>query len=119
PPEVDLAAFRIVQESVTNVVRHADTDACVVAVDHRTAGELSVEVTDRGRGLGPVRGAGGGFGLAGLRERVALLRGEFEAGPLPGGGFRVAARLPVPVAVSVSVPGSSGSSGLSAGEAGA
>ncbi|MEU3561025.1 sensor histidine kinase [Kitasatospora sp. NPDC006786] len=101
PPEVDLAAFRIVQESVTNVVRHADVDACVVAVDHRTAGELSVEVTDRGRGRG--RAPGAGFGLAGLRERAVLLRGEFEAGPLPGGGFRVAARLPVPV--SVSVPG--------------
>ncbi|MGW3230510.1 sensor histidine kinase [Kitasatospora sp. NPDC001095] len=109
PPEVDLAAFRIVQESVTNVVRHADVGACVVTVDHRAAGELSVEVADRGSGSG--EGPGGGFGLAGLRERVALLRGEFEAGPLPGGGFRVAARLPVPVpasaSVSVSGPGSS------------
>ncbi|MFJ7908986.1 sensor histidine kinase [Kitasatospora sp. NPDC096204] len=101
PPEVDLAAFRIVQESVTNVVRHADVGACVVTVDHRAAGELSVEVTDRGGG--PGKGPGGGFGLAGLRERVALLRGEFEAGPLPGGGFRVAARLSVPVSVPVSV----------------
>ncbi|WP_316525687.1 sensor histidine kinase [Kitasatospora brasiliensis] len=97
PPEVDLAAFRIVQESVTNVLRHADVGACVVSVDHRTAGELSVAVTDRGQGRGP--GPGGGFGLAGLRERVALLGGEFDAGPLPGGGFRVAARLPVPETV--------------------
>ncbi|MFE7528822.1 sensor histidine kinase [Kitasatospora sp. NPDC057542] len=106
PPEVDLAAFRIVQESVTNVVRHADIGACVVVVDHRTPEELSVEVTDRGRGRG--QGPGGGFGLAGLRERVALLSGEFEAGPLPGGGFRVAARLPVPVDGAGSAPGPSG-----------
>ncbi|MBD0669881.1 sensor histidine kinase, partial [Streptomyces sp. CBMA156] len=95
PPEVDLAAFRIVQESVANVVRHAGVGACVVAVDHRTVGELSVEVTDEGRGRdraagpsGAVSGAvgrvgagpGAGFGLVGLRERVGLLRGEFEAG---------------------------------------
>ncbi|SOB79384.1 sensor histidine kinase [Streptomyces sp. 1331.2] len=97
PPEVDLAAFRIVQESVTNVVRHADVRACVVSVDRRTAGELSVEVTDRGRGHGTAPGSG--VGLAGLRERVALLHGGFEAGPRPGGGFRVAATLPVPAAV--------------------
>ncbi|MFD8706002.1 sensor histidine kinase [Kitasatospora sp. NPDC059648] len=92
PPEIDLSAFRIIQESVTNVLRHADVRDCLVTVG-RTAGELRVEITDRGRGHGT---APGGFGLAGLRERVALLHGEFEAGPRPEGGFRVAARLPVP-----------------------
>ncbi|MFJ4184498.1 sensor histidine kinase [Kitasatospora sp. NPDC089509] len=96
PPEIDLSAFRIVQESVTNVVRHAQARDCLVTVG-RTAGELSVEVTDRGRGHGSTPGTG--FGLAGLRERVALLHGEFEAGPRPDGGFRVAARLPIPESV--------------------
>ncbi|WBP85354.1 sensor histidine kinase [Kitasatospora cathayae] len=93
PPEIDLSAFRIIQESVTNVVRHAGVRDCLVTVG-RTAGELSVEITDRGRGHGTAPGSG--FGLAGLRERVALLHGEFEAGPRPDGGFRVAARLPIP-----------------------
>ncbi|MBD0695997.1 sensor histidine kinase [Streptomyces sp. CBMA123] len=98
PPEIDLSAFRIIQESVTNVVRHAQVRDCLVTVD-RAAGELSVEITDRGRGHGTAPGSG--FGLAGLRERVALLHGEFEAGPRPDGGFRVAARLPVPAPAEV------------------
>ncbi|MFH8385650.1 sensor histidine kinase [Kitasatospora sp. NPDC018058] len=98
PPEIDLSAFRIIQESVTNVVRHAEVGDCLVTVDRSREGELAVEITDRGRGRGRGRGGapGAGFGLAGLRERVALLHGEFEAGPRPGGGFRVAARLPIP-----------------------
>ncbi|WP_030243138.1 sensor histidine kinase [Streptomyces sp. NRRL S-350] len=118
PAEVDLAAFRILQEAVTNVVRHADVRACVVRVDRRTAGELSIEVTDRGRGPGTARG--GGFGLAGLRERVALLHGEFAAGPCPDGGFRVAAKLPVPVptGAGAAVPAAAGAHGAD-GEAGA
>ncbi|MFJ3216321.1 sensor histidine kinase [Kitasatospora sp. NPDC086801] len=103
PPEIDLSAFRVIQESVTNVVRHAGTRSCRVLVDRRTAGEVAVEITDRGRGTGTGTGTstarGGGFGLAGLRERVGLLDGEFEAGPRPEGGFRVAARLPIPVEV--------------------
>lgn len=93
PPEVDLSAFRIVQESVTNVVRHARAGSCRVSIDCRDT-ELAIEVVDRGPGSGGP--AGSGFGLAGMRERVALLRGEFSAGPRPGGGFKVAARLPLP-----------------------
>ncbi|WP_380282050.1 sensor histidine kinase [Kitasatospora purpeofusca] len=93
PPEIDLAAFRIVQESVANVVRHAAAPSCRVTVDHRHPAEIAIEVTDRGRGHGTAPGAG--YGLAGLRERVALLHGEFDAAPRPGGGFRVAARLPI------------------------
>ncbi|MEU1889883.1 sensor histidine kinase [Streptomyces pristinaespiralis] len=96
PPEVDLSAYRIVQESVTNVVRHAGTRACRVTVEHQEDG-LSVEVVDEGRGHGAM--ADTGFGLVGMRERVGLLHGEFSAGPRPGGGFRVAARLPVPAGV--------------------
>ncbi|NGO79651.1 sensor histidine kinase [Streptomyces sp. YC504] len=92
PPDIDLAAYRLVQEAVTNVVRHAKTEACEVRVEYGKS-ELALEITDRGRGPG---GSGGGFGLVGMRERVALLNGEFSAGARTGGGFRVAARLPLP-----------------------
>jgi signal transduction histidine kinase len=103
PPDIDLAAYRIVQESVTNVVRHAGVRSCQVLItrDDRT---LAVEVADRGHGSGGGTtgdGCGGGTtgtgcGLAGMRERVALLRGEFSAAPQPEGGFLVTARLPLP-----------------------
>ena len=92
PADIDLSAFRIVQEAVTNVVRHAGTGQCSVLIDQQD-GQLSIEVTDGGRG-GSV--AGTGYGITGMRERAALLGGDFSAGPRPGGGFRVAARLPVP-----------------------
>ncbi|SOB81679.1 sensor histidine kinase [Streptomyces sp. 1331.2] len=97
PADVDLAAFRIVQESVTNVLKHAGTRDCHVTVDYRPH-ELAVTVVDSGAGR-PTASPGTGYGIAGLRERVALLHGEFTAGPRPGGGFRVAARLPIPVEV--------------------
>ncbi|AWZ03991.1 MULTISPECIES: histidine kinase [unclassified Streptomyces] len=92
PPDVDLAAFRIVQEAVTNVVRHSGTRECSVTLDYREDA-LAVDIVDLGSG-GAV--AGSGYGIAGMRERVGLLRGEFSAGPGPEGGFRVAARLPAP-----------------------
>lgn len=97
PPDIDLSAFRIIQESVTNVVRHAGTRACRVTVDYREGEELALEITDDGLGRGSSTDTG--FGLAGMRERVALLHGEFTAAPRPEGGFRVTARLPLPVAV--------------------
>ncbi|WP_055529748.1 sensor histidine kinase [Streptomyces graminilatus] len=103
PPDVDLSAFRIVQESVTNVVRHADARACRVTLDYRAADALAIEVTDDGRGHGSATDTG--FGLAGMRERVALLDGEFTAGPRPEGGFRVAAQLPVPLTVTLQAAG--------------
>ncbi|MGW6059508.1 sensor histidine kinase [Streptomyces sp. NPDC055189] len=94
PPDIDLAAFRILQEALTNVVRHSGADTCRVTVERRE-GELSLAVEDDGRGGLP---AGTGFGLVGMRERVALLHGRFTAGPRPGGGFRVSALLPLPEA---------------------
>ena len=97
PPDIDLSAFRIIQEAVTNVVRHAGTDRCLVWIDQQD-GYLSIEVTDSGRGahVGKIGTTGTGYGITGMRERAALLGGDFSTGPRPGGGFRVAARLPVP-----------------------
>ncbi|MFD5321018.1 sensor histidine kinase [Streptomyces sp. NPDC127098] len=96
PPEIDVSAYRIVQEAVTNVVRHSGADRCRVTIDQRGE-ELSIEVLDGGNGVGTATGTG--WGLVGMRERVALLHGEFTAGPLAGGGFLVSARLPLPVGV--------------------
>lgn len=91
PAAVDQAAFRIVQEAVTNVVRHSGADRCQVVIDYRD-GDLAVAVTDDGRGAAD---PGTGYGITGMRERVSLLAGEFSAGPRPEGGFQVAARFPV------------------------
>ncbi|MFC9392862.1 sensor histidine kinase [Streptomyces sp. NPDC057027] len=102
PPDIDLSAFRIVQESVTNVVRHSGAASCTVTVDQRDPETLAVTVEDRGPVPGHARvspGPGSGYGLTGMRERVAVLHGEFSAGPRPGGGFRVTARLPLPTGV--------------------
>ncbi|MGO9668612.1 MAG: sensor histidine kinase [Streptosporangiaceae bacterium] len=96
PADIDLSAFRIIQEAVTNVVRHAGTGQCQVAIDQRD-GQLSIEVTDSGRGGSA---AGTGYGITGMRERATLLGGDFSAGPRPGGGFRVTARLPLPAPAS-------------------
>jgi signal transduction histidine kinase len=92
PADIDASAFRIIQEAVTNVVRHAGTGRCQVSISQQD-GQLSIEVTDSGRGGS---GAGTGYGITGMRERAALLGGDFSAGPRPGGGFRVTARLPLP-----------------------
>jgi signal transduction histidine kinase len=98
PPAVDTAAFRIVQESLTNVIRHAGPARATVAVRHRDDG-VEIEVTDDGRGAvdgnGAADGGGGGHGLAGMRERVALLGGALYAGTRRSGGYRVRARLPL------------------------
>ncbi|MFJ5926373.1 sensor histidine kinase [Kitasatospora sp. NPDC092948] len=96
PPGLELAGYRVVQEAVTNVVRHAGTDRCRVLLDYR-ADALALTVSDEGRGGGP--GGGGGHGLAGMRERVAVHGGEFRAGRRPAGrGFEVSAVLPLAVA---------------------
>ncbi|WP_392896843.1 sensor histidine kinase [Streptomyces sp. LN699] len=101
PTDIDLSAYRIVQEALTNVVRHAGTGQCRVSIDHGEE-ELSVEVVDDGRGA-TATGPGHGFGIVGMRERVALLHGRLSVGPRPEGGFRVAARLPLPEPVGVAV----------------
>jgi signal transduction histidine kinase len=94
PFGVDVAAFRIVQEALTNVARHAGPATATVQIAYG-ARDLTVQVDDDGRG--PVHQAktGSGKGIVGMRERVAALSGELEAGPRPGGGFRVRARLPL------------------------
>ena len=92
PPGVDLSAYRIVQEALTNALRHAGDASARVVLRYR-ADALEVEVADDGRG--PTRDDGaGGHGLIGMRERVQLFGGELEAGARPGGGFAVRARLP-------------------------
>jgi signal transduction histidine kinase len=94
PADIDLSAYRIVQESLTNVVRHAGTDACRVLVSYADDA-LFLEVVDAGAGASATVP---GMGITGMGERVSLLHGEFSAGPRPGGGFRVAARIPLPEA---------------------
>jgi signal transduction histidine kinase len=151
PASIDLSAYRIVQEALTNVVKHARTSSCRVLLGYRDD-ELIIEVTDNGAGMPASELAGGGLsggglarhgsaapngaalmsrngtslhgvdvldgapappddgpapvaslpgaghGIIGMRERVTLLGGEFSAGPLPGYGFRVSARIPLPAA---------------------
>jgi signal transduction histidine kinase len=135
PASIDLSAYRIVQEALTNVVKHARTSSCRVLIGYGRE-ELILEVTDNGAGLaelatagisqhrtgaaGPGTGGGtaldvrpapgwsaagdfagvtlggSGHGIIGMRERVTLLGGEFSAGPRPGYGFQVIARIPLP-----------------------
>lgn len=94
PAGVDLAAFRIVQESLTNVTRHADGAHATVRVTYGD-GDVTVQIDDDGRGVSAQRGPGRGSGIAGMRERAAALGGSLEAGPRSRGGFRVRARLPL------------------------
>ena len=94
-PGVELAAYRIVQEALTNARRHAPGAAVDVELQY-TAGALAVRVRDNGPG--PPRAApDGGHGLAGMRERAAAVGGELRTGAAPGGGFLVVARLPAKV----------------------
>ena len=97
PAGVDLSAYRIVQEALTNVVKHAGPARAQVTIGYHDQ-DVTVEVTDNGRGGTAPTGDGHarvGHGLIGMRERVAVFGGDLEAGPRPGGGFRVAARLPL------------------------
>jgi signal transduction histidine kinase len=94
PPEADQAAYRIVQEALTNVSRHAG-HACAAVHLHYTPETLSVQVVDDGQGtVTSTRPSGPGLGLVGMRERVSALGGRLQAGPQDGGGFRVRAELP-------------------------
>jgi signal transduction histidine kinase len=92
PAGLDLTAYRLVQEGLTNAMKHAHADRAEVVVRYRD-GELELEVADNGQGAAD--GSGGGHGLVGMRERVAVYGGELEATPRPEGGFRLRARLPL------------------------
>jgi signal transduction histidine kinase len=93
PSGAGLSAYRIVQEALTNVLKHGGTTAAVHVTSSPSV--VVVEVLDPGRVSGPGEPVpGAGHGLVGMRERVALFGGTFEAGPAPGGGFRVRATLP-------------------------
>jgi signal transduction histidine kinase len=93
PPGVDVSAYRIVQEALTNALKHAGPARATVFVRY-AADALELEVVDDGSGAGV--GGGPGHGLVGIRERVGVYGGDLEAGAQPEGGFRVRARLPLP-----------------------
>ena len=103
PSGLDLAAYRVVQEALTNVLQHAGPARTVVHIEYRPR-ELQIKVSDDGRPDGPGAAYGqppgpGGRGLIGLRERIAIYHGELHAGPRPGGGWRISATIPLePVA---------------------
>jgi signal transduction histidine kinase len=92
PAGVDTTAYRLVQEALTNAVKHANADRAEVVVRYGN-GTVELIVSDDGRGDGD--GGGSGHGLVGMRERVSAYGGELEAGPKTGGGFRLRATLPV------------------------
>ena len=93
PAAVDVSAYRIVQEALTNVLKHAGPAHAEVAVGCAD-GAVTIEVTDDGPGVTAAAGSGG-QGLTGMRERVSIFGGELRAGPRPGGGYAVRARLPL------------------------
>ncbi|WP_238153878.1 sensor histidine kinase [Streptomyces xinghaiensis] len=101
PARVELSAYRIVQEALTNVLKHSGPRTRAEVRLRRDGGDLTIEVVDDGRGAavpsvsaaGP-HGGVAGHGIVGMRERALLLGGSLDAGPRPGGGFRLTARLP-------------------------
>ncbi|MEY9875274.1 signal transduction histidine kinase [Streptacidiphilus sp. MAP12-33] len=97
PSGVGLAAFRIVQEGLTNVLRHSSARSTEVILDFRTEGRLLLTLQDPGPAstTGGARAGGSGAGLVGMRERASALGGSVEAGPTASGGFRVHAQLPL------------------------
>jgi signal transduction histidine kinase len=114
-PGVDLAAYRVVQEALTNVIKHAGAARAAVTLEYRPD-DLLITVTDDGRptwppapgSSGPGPSGPGGRGLIGLRERIAIYGGELDAGPRPGGGWRVRARIPLEASAQ---PGGDGEGG--------
>ncbi|MFF1724802.1 sensor histidine kinase [Streptomyces sviceus] len=92
PAGIDTSAYRIVQEALTNVVKHAETSRADARIGYGPD-ELVIEITDQGQGRPGHRGPG--HGLIGIRERAAMYGGDFRAGPVPGGGFHVRVRLPL------------------------
>ncbi|WP_405640440.1 sensor histidine kinase [Streptomyces uncialis] len=94
PPGVELTVYRIVQEALTNVVRHAGSADCRVVLSRTGSEAVEIEIVNEAPSRLTARRPGGGHGLIGMRERAAMCGGEFSAGPLATGGFRVHARLP-------------------------
>jgi signal transduction histidine kinase len=92
PAGVDLTAYRLVQEGLTNALKHARATRAEVLVNYGDD-QIEVVVSDDGKGVG--NGDGGGHGLVGMRERVTVYGGELDAGPQPGGGYRLRAKLPL------------------------
>jgi signal transduction histidine kinase len=104
PASIYLSGYRILQEALTNVLKHAGKASVVVTMTLEP-GWASIEVADDGRGAAAMavngdRSPGSGYGLVGMRERVAVFGGTLEAGPRQGGGFRVRARFPLEVGAS-------------------
>jgi signal transduction histidine kinase len=93
PPGIDLSAYRIVQEALTNTLKHAGRAEAEVVVRYRPSA-LELDILDNGSGA-PARVAGSGHGLVGMRERVALYGGSLDAGSRNGHGYAVRARLPL------------------------
>jgi signal transduction histidine kinase len=100
PESLSQATYRIVQEAVTNALKHANASTLDVRVRYHAA-ELEIDVTDDGHGAPPDATAGVGLGLIGMRERVAAHDGTLEAGSRPDGGYRVRARFPLAQAQAV------------------
>ncbi len=96
PTAIGVAAYRIVQESLTNVARHASPATAIVRLSYEP-GRLIVQVQDNGKSTAGNGKAppGSGSGIAGMRERAATVGGQFEAGPRPEGGFAVVASWPI------------------------
>jgi len=95
PPSTDLSAYRIIQESLTNVLKHAGASKATVTV-HYGDGAIELKITDNGKGAAPVElQKPKGRGLIGVQERVKLYSGEFKAGNIPDGGFSVMVKLPL------------------------
>jgi signal transduction histidine kinase len=92
PPGVELSAYRIVQEALTNVLKHAGKASARVVIRYGTE-DLELEIADDGSGGGD--GSGPGYGLVGMRERVSVYGGELEAGHQAGGGYALRVRLPL------------------------
>lgn len=103
PPGTGLSVYRICQESLTNVLKHAGPTPTVTVLLQWTAASLVLEVSDDGRGAA-AGSDGHGQGLLGMRERAAMLGGTLAAGPRPGGGFRVRAEIPIPPTSPVAGP---------------
>jgi signal transduction histidine kinase len=96
PPGIDLTAYRVVQEALTNTVKHAVGAGVEILVEHKPA-LLVLDICDTGGAPGQTASTGGGKGLIGLRERVSMHGGSVRAGPRLGGGYRVRVQIPLPV----------------------